>query len=476
MLRLILFLVIAAALAWTAVWIANHPGTVEVQWLGYELVLNIGVVLVGVLLFTAAIIVLFELFRVLRGLPARMRRSRAIRQEKRGYQELSRGLMAAAAGDLASARSHHRHAERYLPNHGALLLLAAQNAQLEGKEEVAHLKFRQMLDHRDTEFVGLRGLLGQAMKAGDQDEALQLARRAYRRSPTTPWVLTTLFELLARKEKWDEALGLVNEMQSQRLLDDAQAKRRRGMLHHMTATELREKGRIDEAVNHARRAVKNAPDFVPGVVQMAELSLQQGSRRQAVRALEDCWRLNPHPDVARAYVQLETGENPAQRLQRISKRLVPLNPDHPETLLLQGELAIQAHDWELARSRLEQARVIEPTPRVYRLLAELERSAHGDNARAQEWLARAVDAQPDRAWVCEDTGEVVPAWRPFAPSGRFDAVHWSTPPRVATLIGKEQTSYMVAHEERAEAEPEGSKTRAPAGSPPGGTVEMAVAG
>ena len=38
----------------------------------------------------------------------------------------------------------------------------AQTAQLEGKEEVAHLKFRQMLDRRDAEFVGLRGLLAQA--------------------------------------------------------------------------------------------------------------------------------------------------------------------------------------------------------------------------------------------------------------------------------------------------------------------------
>ena len=48
----------------------------------------------------------------------------------------------------------------------------AQTAQLEGKEEVAHLKFRQMLERPDAEFVGLRGLLAQAMKTGDYDEAL----------------------------------------------------------------------------------------------------------------------------------------------------------------------------------------------------------------------------------------------------------------------------------------------------------------
>ena len=470
MLRLIVFLIVAAALAWTAVWIANHPGTVIVQWLNQELVLNIGMVIVAVLLFAAAVIVLFELLRWMRGLPRRIRISRARSREKRGYEELSRGLIAVAAGDPAAARGHYREAERYLPKNGALMLLAAQNAQLEGKEEVAHLKFRQMLERRDTELLGLRGLLGQAMKTGDEDEALELARRAYRRSPTTPWVLTTLFDLLAHKEKWDEALGLVNEMQTQGLLDERQAKHRRGILHHMLAKNLREQDRIDEALKHARRAIKNAPDFAPAVVQASELAMRQGRRRLALRALEECWRLNPHPDVARAYAQLDANETPAQRLQRVEKRLAPLNRDHPETLLLQAELALQAHDWERARNHLEQARTLEPTPRVYRLLAELERSAHGDNVRAQEWLARAADAQPDRAWVCDDTGEVLPAWQPFAPSGRFDAVHWSTPPRLAPLIGKEQTSYMVAHREKAPTEEE-----APRAAPAPGAAEMAVA-
>ena len=226
MLRLVLFLVVAAALAWAAVWVVNHPGTLVVQWLGHELILSVGTVIVAVVLFAALVILLFELLRWLLGLPSRLSTRRGRRRQVRGYEEVTRGLMAAAAGDLNAARAHHRLADRYLPDNGALLLLSAQTAQLEGKEEVAHLKFRQMLDRRDAEFVGLRGLLAQTMRTGDFDEALTLARRAYRRSPTTPWVLTTLFELLARAERWDEALTLVNEMRSQKLLDDAEAKHR----------------------------------------------------------------------------------------------------------------------------------------------------------------------------------------------------------------------------------------------------------
>src|SRR3954453_23271803 len=171
MLRLVLFLVAAAALAWAAVWVADHPGTVMVRWLDQELVLSVGTVVAVALAFAAVVIVLFELFRLLGGLPRRTRISRVRGREKQGYQELTRGLMAAAAGALAAARAHHRQGERHMPANPGLLLLAAQTAQLEGKEEVAYLKFRKMIERPETELVGLRGLLAQTMRTGDRDEA-----------------------------------------------------------------------------------------------------------------------------------------------------------------------------------------------------------------------------------------------------------------------------------------------------------------
>jgi len=66
-------------------------------------------------------------------------------------------------------------------------------------------------------------------------------------------------------------------------------------------------------------------------------------------------------------------------------------------------------------------------------MAELERAAGAPASTVQSWLAKAGEATPDPAWVCEDTGEVLPEWRPFSTSGRFGAVGWATPPRVSAL-------------------------------------------
>jgi hypothetical protein len=45
--------------------------------------------------------------------------------------------------------------------------------------------------------------------------------------------------------------------------------------------------------------------------------------------------------------------------------------------------------------------------------------------------------------VCEDTGEVLPEWRPFSTSGRFGAVGWATPPRVSALAAPPRPPFLL---------------------------------
>src|SRR3546814_2760390 len=67
------------------------------------------------------------------------------------------------------------------------MLLSAQAAQLNGDETAARRYFEAMLEKDDTAFLGIRGLLTQALKAGDDAEALRLARRAHRLRPDAAW-------------------------------------------------------------------------------------------------------------------------------------------------------------------------------------------------------------------------------------------------------------------------------------------------
>ena len=445
--KLVLFVVLALVAAPVAAWLADNPGQVRIAWLDVEIETTVGLLLVGVLLVAAAAVLAFELLRWLFGLPRRLRERRGYRRLAEGYEALTTGLVAAAAGDVASARHHVRRAEKLLEDGvPALLLLEAQTAQLQGDETDAIRRFRAMLRNPETELLGLRGLLAHALKDGDQATALELARKAHRRSPSTPWVVTTLFDLLTRAEQWEEALVVLNQLADLKLVTPEQARRRRAILHLMLARKAAAAERFDEALRHARRAVKLAPAFPPAAVEASRIAARIGRNRLARRILENAWRLEPHPDLLAAYLELGGKDNPAERLRRV-ERLRSLQPFDPLSYIALAEAQMAAEDYDAARHSLARARELGATARVYRLLAELERRAGAPEEKVQEWLARAFDAPADKAWVCEDTGEVLPEWRPFGLSGRFDAVQWETPARLAALESDRKPATFLTHTE-----------------------------
>ncbi len=433
MLRLFAFILLTVAAAAVAAWFADNPGRVVVDWLGVEIETSVGILVLFALVFAALSIGGFELVRFLLGLPRRIAERRRARREREGRQALSMGLVAAAAGDVASARYYARQARRLLDDSDpAILLLTAQTAQLEGDEVAALRHFQSMLRHPETELLGLRGLLAQAIRAGDLEEALRLARRAHRRSPRTPWVASTLFDLLTRTGAWDEAVQVLGELQQLGLVDAETAARRRAILLMMMAERAEREERLADAFAHARRAARTAPFFAPATVLAARYALRLGRPRLSRRLIERAWRVAPHPDLARAWIELQPEESLAQRIQRL-ERLRALQPFHPLPYMLLAEACMAAGDYEEAHRLLVRARELEATERVFRLFAELARLRGDPEEVVRSWLERAREATPDPAWVDEDTGLVLPAWQPFGRSGRFDAVQWRTPARILQL-------------------------------------------
>ena len=201
-----------------------------------------------------------------------------------------------------------------------------------------------MLEHKDTEILGLRGLLAQAIKDGDRETALKLARRAYLRRPHTPWVLSTLFDLQTQAGLWSEALSTVGDMARHRVIDKATATRRRAILFHQEAAAIRAKGRPYAALEMMQKAHKRLPSLAPIAVQAAGLAAELNKPRQARKMLEASWRQEPHPEIARAYAGLDGKEQPADRLKQV-ERLHQLNPEHVASDLALAEHALAARQW-----------------------------------------------------------------------------------------------------------------------------------
>ena len=444
MIRLIIFLIIAIAAAWAGVWLADNPGEVQITepFFGNSFSPPFGIFLVGIVAIGFAMIVLYELYRVVVTAPKKIGRYRRQKRKERGYEELATGLVAAAAGDVSGAKASTRRAEKLLEKAPTTLLLGARSAQLDGNEGEARGKFKEMLKHKETEFLGLRGLLAQAIKDGDREEALTLAKKAYLRRPNTSWVLTTLFDLQTQGGEWRDAIATANDMARQKLIDAETANRYRAILLHLQSEKKADEGRQQEAFDNAKKAHKLLPSLAPIAVNAANLAVRNDRHRAARKMLETSWKAQPHPAIARALAQQNADQSPTDRYKTF-ERLHQLNPSSLEGEMALAERAVAAEQWPAAREALERAVKLGATASVFRLLADVERATGGDPDKIQGWLAKAVDAPSDPTWICKATGETQASWSAFGPDGKFDSLRWGSPPTIVPMLNADAPAELI---------------------------------
>jgi HemY protein len=171
-------------------------------------------------------------------------------------------------------------------------------------------------------------------------------------------------------------------------------------------------------------AVKLAPTLVPAAVLAAKYQSEAHQIRRAMRIVEAAWLKHPHPDLADAYAHVKLGDSARQRLVRV-ETLAAKAPGHLEGALAVARAAIDASEFARAREALAPF-TSAPTQRVAMLMAEIERTEHGDTGKARAWTLRAVRALHDPVWTAD--GYVSERWRPVSPvSGRLDAFQWQMP-------------------------------------------------
>jgi HemY protein len=427
MVRIVLFLVLIALAAAGSAWMAEQTGDVTVTWSGYRIETTLGVFAIALGVAIVVTMLVWSSLLALWRTPARMRRGRHERRHARGRHAITHGLLAIGHGDATAARLHADVARRLAGHDPLALLLRAQSAQLDGDRAGARSAFTAMAEREDTRLLGLRGLFIEAQRADDALAAVAVAEEALKIAPSSTWASHAVLGFRCAGGDWDGALKILNHNLESGLLDKPTYRRLSGVLLTARALEL-EKVDRDLARDSVMEAVKLAPTLVPAAVLAAKFESEAHQVRRAMRLVEAAWLTQPHPDLADAYAHVRLGDSARQRLVRV-ETLAAKTPGHIEGVLAIARTAIDAA--EFARAREVRAPFsADPTQRVALLMAEIERTEHGDSGRARAWTLRAVRARHDPAWTAD--GYVSNRWRAVSPvTGRLDAFQWQTP--LATL-------------------------------------------
>jgi HemY protein len=461
--KVLIFVAVVSALTLGAAFLLDSGGTVTLTAAGWEVTLGplqlvIGVLVLIVLLWIVMKVVglLLAVLRFLNGDETAISRYFDRNRERKGYQALSEGLLALAAGEGRLALARARKAEYYLDDPGLTTLLVAQAAEAAGDTERATEAYKDLLSAPHTRFVGIRGLLKQKLAEGDTATAMKLAEKALELRPKHTETQDILLKLQTEQRDWKGARATLGaKLKAGTLPKDVYRRRDAVLALQLAATVLDDDASI-EAREAAIEANKQSPDLIPAAVMAARSYINKGNAKYATRVLKKAWDAKPHPDLAAAFAEIVPDESPDARIKRF-KTLVANHPEHEETRLLMAELHIAAEDFPAARRALGDLADKHPTQRSIAIMAAIERGQGADEAVVRGWLARALTAPRGPRWCCDRCQAIHVKWDPICDNcGGFDTLSWREPPEAAgpSATGAELLPLLVKDRPAPEPEPE----------------------
>lgn len=434
LIKVLLFVAAIAGLTYGAGMLMDTGSGIQIILLGKEFTLGPLQTAVSLLVLLAALWLLLKLIgllvavlRFLNGDETAISRYFDRNRERKGYQALSDGLMALAAGEGRVALSRAAKADKLLDKPELTTLLIAQAAEMTGDTKRSTDAYKRLLEDNKSRFVGVRGLMRQKIAEGDTATALKLAEKAFALKPKHEEIQETLLGLQTDQGDWKGArVTLGAKLKSGALPRDV-FRRRDAVLALQEASGVLDEDASIEAREAAIEANRLSPDLIPAASMAARSYIAKGDSKNATKVLKKAWSAQPHPDLAAAFAEIAPDESTAARLKRF-RTLTAISPDHIETRLLLAELCITVEDFPAARRALGELATSHPNARTLAIMAAVERGEGADDAVIRGWLARALTAPRGPQWCCDKCQAIHAQWVPVCDNcASFDTLSWREP-------------------------------------------------
>lgn len=396
MIKIILYVLSLVVLVTVAVWFADTPGRVSIDWMGWRVDTSVAILfalMAGILVIGT---VLIRLWSTLISMGRKYQTARKDKRVNRGLDGLAVGVASIHGGDSTTAQKGLREAKASFGEHAVLRVLEQQATRLSGDAKRAASEARELLTEPVTELAALRDLTMAAKDVGDLDGALGYAKRALDRKTPPRWALTTALDLQIALNRWEEAATTLDRKDVISLFEPADLPRLKAAIYARAGSTALVDQDSAVAIKWARKALSADATRVDATVALARALAAETKTKKAATELEKAWRVNPHPSLLSAYLQLSPADSALAKAKRV-ETLVAGNQDHPESRLAVAETSLKADLWGAARSQLEpllDKGTAPPTrARAAALLAQIDLGQHGDTKAATNSLVIALESK-----------------------------------------------------------------------------------
>ncbi len=419
--RIFSFIIGIMIVAAVAHFLAIQEGSTQIDWLGWRITAPTSLLIAAMLIVIWAVLIMDRLLSFVANIPRRISGGFSSRRGRLGQRALALGMAAAAAGEGKDAIKHARKSVHYLGHNVMTDLLMAQASSLSGNTKSAQRYFEALKANTDTAYFGHIGQMRLALEAGDEDMALAAGREALKLKPRSASIANAIFVMEAKQGHWAEAEAALN----------IASKGQMPTSHQAEAAIRLERARLaetaSEKIKWLNRALKVKGDFLPAVLALADLYLEDNKTRKATALLERVFLTTPHPMLAEKLMSHWSG-TPGKKLARLIT-LTEKGGEQKEALFAAASSAFDQQLWGEAERLAKTIAADERDARVWQLLADIADHQPAADSKDSETsasiLRQAALAPRAPGWTCQTCHSRLEDYQAICPNcSAFAQMRW----------------------------------------------------
>jgi len=400
MIKVALYIACLSMAVAVAVWFANEPGSVVIDWQGWRMDTSVAVLVILLLATTGLLLVLFRLTRLAVDIPAAFLEARRERRFRKGLESIGIGFAALHAGKVKAAIRYAEDAQIQLRGAPVAKFLALQAARLANNDDDVSRLSGELQDRPETQLAIKRELISQDLTLGEYGAARQKLSLLVTGREVPAWVVEALVAVALAEERWSEATDVLSGNLAIGHLNQEDRERALAKLYVLSAKDAVDKGEATVAARNARKALAIDGQSVAATVAYSQSFKMLGKHRKATSVIEKKWLTSPDYRLLEAYQDLFVGESALAWAEQVG-RLVANNSDHTISRLALAEASVKAELWGQARSKLEGLpwNKINTAQRgkAASLMVHVEEGSKGDAGAALCWSKSAAAAYAEQS-------------------------------------------------------------------------------
>ena len=392
----LIFVIVALTVG---LWIIDCDGLIKIDWLGYDIEVNILFTLFIVAVGFFAIILLIKLIFCCLQCVYNFKknwRNKKITLLEQGYMYLN-------CGDIERVESCISKLKNF--NHPSLFLLKGRfyfDSKKYTLAEKYFTEFTKVVSVIDPS-LGVH-LLSVIKEVEDQVQQLSLFRKMLEIFYKQSWVAIFKLEICRISRDWNSAVEEIKKIIKLKIRVPYDTQEMLNVFYYALAEQYYDSQKYEEGLRVLDNIKNYSQHSTVITLLKAKFYISMSRKRKAIGVLESEYRSNPHPDIANLYLNITQHDSYAIH------RLYSFNTSYYFSIYLMAQDSINLGEYDIAMKYLNNALKSKTYISLYFLMLKLKVSLQ-DYSELLYWADKIMkDSIVDQHWCCKKCKYVPVSW------------------------------------------------------------------